>query len=59
MNQSLDLGMMTNHRIPESIGQSPELSESTEHVSNPSPQIPTLHTNREKGTSIPGDNMDK
>jgi hypothetical protein len=26
MNQSLDLGMMTNHRLLESIGQNPELS---------------------------------
>jgi hypothetical protein len=29
MNLSLDLGMMTNHRLPEFIGQSLELSEST------------------------------
>jgi hypothetical protein len=27
--------MMTNHRLPESIGQSPELSEYTEHSSIP------------------------
>jgi hypothetical protein len=31
----LDLGMMTNHRILESTGQSPELSGSTEHSSKP------------------------
>jgi hypothetical protein len=35
MNWSLDLGMMTNHRLPESTGQSSELSESTEHSSKP------------------------
>jgi hypothetical protein len=34
-NRSLDLGMMTNHRILESIEQSPKLSESTEHSSKP------------------------
>jgi hypothetical protein len=32
MNLSLDLGMMTNHRLPKFTGQSPELSESTESV---------------------------
>jgi hypothetical protein len=47
MNRSLDLGMMTNHRLSESIEQSPDLSESTEHSSKPSPQIPILHTNME------------
>jgi hypothetical protein len=26
---------MTNHRLPESTGQSPELTESTEHSSKP------------------------
>jgi hypothetical protein len=35
MNQSLDLGMITNHMLPESTGQSPELLESTEHSSKP------------------------
>jgi hypothetical protein len=48
MNRSLDLGMMTNHRLLESTGQSPELSESTEHSSIPVIQIPILHTNREQ-----------
>jgi hypothetical protein len=69
MNWSLDLGMMTNHRLPESTRQSPELSESTEqslelsesteHNSSLSPKslFSTLTGNR--GTSIPGDNMDK
>jgi hypothetical protein len=46
MNRSLDLGMMTNHKLPESIEQSSDLLESTEHSSNPSPQIPILHTNK-------------
>jgi hypothetical protein len=35
MNRSVDLGMMTNHRLLESTGQSLELSESTEHSSKP------------------------
>jgi hypothetical protein len=35
MNRSLDLSMMTNHMLPESIGQSLELSESIEHNSKP------------------------
>jgi hypothetical protein len=48
MNWSLDLGMMTNHRLLESTGQSPELLESTEHSFEPSPQIPILHTNSEQ-----------
>jgi hypothetical protein len=39
MNWSLDLGMMTNHRLLESTGQSPELSESTEHNSNREPRL--------------------
>jgi hypothetical protein len=33
MNLSLDLGMMTNHRLSKSTEQSPELSESTCHTS--------------------------
>jgi hypothetical protein len=47
MNRSLDLGMMTNHRLLESIGQSPKLSESIERSSKPVTQISILHTNRE------------
>jgi hypothetical protein len=47
MNWSLDLGMMSNYRILESTGQRPKLSESTEHSSKPSPQIPILQTSRE------------
>jgi hypothetical protein len=35
MNQSLDLGIMTNHELSESTGQSPELLESTECNSKP------------------------
>jgi hypothetical protein len=35
MNRSLDLCMMTNHMLPESIGQSPKLLEFTEHNSKP------------------------
>jgi hypothetical protein len=35
MNQSIDLGMMTNHMLLESTGQSTELSESTERSSKP------------------------
>jgi hypothetical protein len=35
MNQSLDLGMMSNHRLPESSGQSLELLESIERSSKP------------------------
>jgi hypothetical protein len=35
MNRSLDFGMMTNHRLPESTRQSLELSESIEHSSKP------------------------
>jgi hypothetical protein len=46
-NQSLDLGMMTNHKLSRSTGQSPELSESAEHNSKPPLQIPILHTNME------------
>jgi hypothetical protein len=37
MNWSIDLGMMTNHRLSESIGQTPKLLESTEHSSKLSP----------------------
>jgi hypothetical protein len=59
MNRSLDLGMMTNERLLESTEQSPKLSESTKHSSKPITQIPILHTTREQGTSIPGDNMDE
>jgi hypothetical protein len=47
MNRSIDLGMMTNHRLPKSTGQRPELSESTEHSSKPITQIPILHTDKE------------
>jgi hypothetical protein len=36
------------HRLPESNGHSSELSESTERSSNPSPQIPILHSNKEQ-----------
>jgi hypothetical protein len=35
MNRSLDLGLMTNHSLPESIGQSLKLSKSTERSSKP------------------------
>jgi hypothetical protein len=59
-NRSLDLGMMTNHRLSESTGQSPKLSESTKHSSknhHPKSLFSTLIGNQ--GTSIPGDNMDK
>jgi hypothetical protein len=35
MIQSLDLGMMTNHRLSESTEQSLELSESIQHRSKP------------------------
>jgi hypothetical protein len=31
MNQSLDLGMTTNHKLPKSTRQSPKLSEYTKH----------------------------
>jgi hypothetical protein len=55
MNRSLDFNMMTNHRLPESIGQRPELSESTEHSSKS--LFSTLIVNQVN--SIPGDNMDK
>jgi hypothetical protein len=58
MNRA-DLGMMSNHWLPESTRQSLKLLESTEHSSKPSPQIRILHANREQGTSIPGDNMVK
>jgi hypothetical protein len=47
MNWSLDLGMMTNHKLPEYTGQGPELFESTERSSKPITQIPILHFNRE------------
>jgi hypothetical protein len=34
-NWSIDLGMMTNHKLSESTKQNPELSECTEHSSKP------------------------
>jgi hypothetical protein len=46
MNRSFDLGMMTNHKFPESTKQTPKLLESTERSSNPITQIPILHTNK-------------
>jgi hypothetical protein len=50
MNRSLDLGMITNHRLLDSNGQSPELLESIEHSSKPVAPNPLLHTNRVKIT---------
>jgi hypothetical protein len=45
MNWSLDLGMMTNHSLPESTGQSPE-SLFSKLIGN-------------QGNSIPGNNIDE
>jgi hypothetical protein len=42
----LRFGYDDYHRLRKSTGQSLELSKSTEHSSNLSPQIPILHTNR-------------
>jgi hypothetical protein len=50
MNRSLDLGMMTNHRLPQSTGQSPELSKSTEHSSKP--VTPNLYSPHLQGTKV-------
>jgi hypothetical protein len=38
MNRSLDLSMMTIHRLSESIGESPVLSKYTERSSKPVPE---------------------
>jgi hypothetical protein len=61
MNRSLDLGMMTNHRLSDSTDQSPELSESTEYSSKfvtPNPYTSYLQGTKVL-TSIPADNMIK
>jgi hypothetical protein len=59
MNRSLDLGMMTNHRLPESTRQSPELSESTEHSSKAVTPNLFSRLTQNQSNSIPGDNMHK
>jgi hypothetical protein len=52
MNRSLDLGMMTNHKLSESTGQSPKLSESTEHSSRP--VIPNPYLPHYQGAKVLG-----
>jgi hypothetical protein len=50
MNRSLDLGMMTNHRLLESTEESPEQSESTEHSSKPI--TPISYSPYKQGTNV-------
>jgi hypothetical protein len=44
----LRFGYDVYHRLPESTGQAPNCRNPPNAVSNPSPQIPILHTNREQ-----------
>jgi hypothetical protein len=50
MNQSLDLGIMTNHRLPESTVHVPELLEFTEH--NTKPITPNPYSPHQEGTML-------
>jgi hypothetical protein len=60
MNQSIDLGMMTTTGFHSPRDKAPNCQNPLNTVPIPSPQIPILHTNREKqGTSVPGDNMNE
>jgi hypothetical protein len=59
MNRSLDLGMMTTTDFWSPPDKALNYQNPSDTVPIPPPQIPILHTNREQGTSIPGDNMDE
>jgi hypothetical protein len=60
MNSSLDLGMMTTTCFQSPPDKALNCQNALNTVPIPSPQIPILHTNREKqGTSILGDNMNE
>jgi hypothetical protein len=59
MNRSFDFGMMTNHRLPESIGKALNCQSPPNTVPNPSPKSLFSILTGKQGTSIPGDNMDE
>jgi hypothetical protein len=59
MNWSLDLGMMTTTGFRSPLDKAPNCRNPLNTVPNLSPQIPILHTSRDQGNSVPGDNMDK
>jgi hypothetical protein len=50
MNRSLDMVVITKHRLPKSTEQSPELSESTEHSSKPI--TPNPYSSYQLGTKV-------